>query len=302
MNAITVKNLTKKYKEHLAVDHISFEVNEGDFFAFLGENGAGKSTTINMLCTIFEKTEGEAWIFDRELGKDDDAIRESIGIVFQNSVLDPKLTVKENLFTRGAYYGLSKAEISSRIEPFMDKFELKEIWNRNYEKLSGGQRRRVDIIRALLNNPRILFLDEPTTGLDPMSRKIVWDYIDYLRKEKKMTIFLTTHYMEEVRDADRVVILDKGKVVANDTPAGLKDRYTNSVLIWYTNESENNEALLENLDYDYEVDHYIIKIPREQFDITEFIFKNREKINDYEVIKGSMDDVFLNLTGRKLGE
>lgn len=302
MNAITVKNLTKKYKEHLAVDHISFEVNEGDFFAFLGENGAGKSTTINMLCTIFEKTEGEAWIFDRELGKDDDAIRESIGIVFQNSVLDPKLTVKENLFTRGAYYGLSKAEITSRIEPFMDKFELKEIWNRNYEKLSGGQRRRVDIIRALLNNPRILFLDEPTTGLDPMSRKIVWDYIDYLRKEKKMTIFLTTHYMEEVRDADRVVILDKGKVVANDTPAGLKDRYTNSVLIWYTNESENNEALLENLDYDYEVDHYIIKIPREQFDITEFIFKNREKINDYEVIKGSMDDVFLNLTGRKLGE
>ena len=113
MNAITVKNLTKKYKEHLAVDHISFEVNEGDFFAFLGENGAGKSTTINMLCTIFEKTEGEAWIFDRELGKDDDAIRESIGIVFQNSVLDPKLTVKENLFLRGAYYGLSKKEASN---------------------------------------------------------------------------------------------------------------------------------------------------------------------------------------------
>lgn len=302
MNAITVKNLTKKYKEHLAVDHISFEVNEGDFFAFLGENGAGKSTTINMLCTIFEKTDGEAWIFDKELGKDDDAIRESIGIVFQNSVLDQKLTVKENLFTRGAYYGLSKAEITSRLEPFMDRFELKEIWNRNYEKLSGGQRRRVDIIRALLNNPRILFLDEPTTGLDPMSRKIVWDYIDYLRKEEKMTIFLTTHYMEEVRDADKVVILDKGKIVANDTPAGLKDKYTHARLIWYAMENEVNDALLKDLEHGYEVDHYIIKIPHDGFDVTEFIYKNKEKISDYEIVKGSMDDVFLNLTGRKMGE
>ena len=193
MNAITVKNLTKRYDKTTAVDHISFEVKEGEFFAFLGENGAGKSTTINMLCTIFDKTEGDVQIFDYTLGKDDDKIRENIGIVFQNSVLDGKLTVKENLLTRASYYGISKQEIMKRLNPLMHAFELESIWNRNYEKLSGGQRRRVDIIRALLHDPKILFLDEPTTGLDPMSRKVVWEYIDYLRKEKNMTIFLTTH-------------------------------------------------------------------------------------------------------------
>lgn len=303
MDAIKVKNLTKEYKEHLAVDHISFEVKEGEFFAFLGENGAGKSTTINMLCTIFERTDGEVKIFDYTLGKDDDAIRNCIGIVFQNSVLDGKLSVKENLYTRGAYYGLSKAEIEKRLEPFMERFELNEIWNRRYEKLSGGQRRRVDIIRALLHNPKILFLDEPTTGLDPMSRKIVWDYIEYLRKEKNMTIFLTTHYMEEVRDADRVVILDKGHIVADDTPAGLKNTYTSSKLIWYAEQIDTNESKLQDFEYSYEVDHYIIKIPQaDDFKLTDFLYENRDSILDYEVIKGSMDDVFLNLTGRKLGE
>lgn len=305
MNAITLKNLTKKYKEYLAVDQLSFEVKEGEFFAFLGENGSGKSTTINMLCTILEKTEGDVKIFDYELGKDDDAIRQCIGIVFQNSVLDGKLSVKENLYTRGAYYGLSKAEIEKRLEPFMNSFELDEIWNRKYEKLSGGQRRRVDIIRALLHNPRILFLDEPTTGLDPMSRKVVWDYIDYLRKEKQMTIFLTTHYMEEVRDADRVVILDKGKIVADDTPAGLKNKYTSSKLIWYVPQSFDNVRVIYGLEHSYEVDHYIIRIPQTEnsdFKLTEFLYRNRDMIIDYEIIKGSMDDVFLNLTGRKMGE
>lgn len=319
MNAITVNELTKKYKEHLAVDHISFEVKEGEFFAFLGENGAGKSTTINMLCTIFEKTDGNVKIFDYELGRDDDEIRNSIGIVFQNSVLDGKLTVRENLYTRGSYYGLNKKEIDARFEPFMEKLELKSIWNRRYEKLSGGQRRRVDIIRALLNNPKILFLDEPTTGLDPMSRKLVWDYIEYLRKEKHMTIFLTTHYMEEVRDADHVVILDKGKVVADDTPAGLKNKYTRTKLLWYAEQNDDNEKVIHEFKHVFEADHYIVTLPEngngmdardkneaehkngsERFDITDFLFRNRENITDYEIIKGSMDDVFLNLTGRKM--
>lgn len=302
MNAITVKNLSKKYKDLLAVDNISFEVKEGEFFAFLGENGAGKSTTINMLCTILEKTDGEVKVFDYNLGTDDDAIRDSIGIVFQNSVLDKKLSVKENLYTRGSYYGLTKKEVDKRLEPINERFELNEIWNRGYEKLSGGQRRRVDIVRALLNNPKILFLDEPTTGLDPMSRKVVWDYIDYLRKEKHMTIFLTTHYMEEVRDADRVVILDKGHIVADDTPAGLKSRYTNSKLIWYTKDSDENSGLINGFEYSYEADHYVINLPKEGFDITDYLNRNKEKITDYEVIKGSMDDVFLNLTGRKMGD
>ncbi|MBQ9199928.1 MAG: ABC transporter ATP-binding protein [Lachnospiraceae bacterium] len=299
MNAIKVEHLVKKYKEHLAVDDISFEVNEGELFAFLGENGAGKSTTINILCTILERTSGDVKIFDNELGKADDKIRDLIGIVFQNSVLDGKLTVKENLYTRGSYYGLSKAEIDARLEQFMEVFELKEIWNRKYEKLSGGQRRRVDIIRALINEPKILFLDEPTTGLDPKSRKIVWDYIDYLKKEKRLTIFLTTHYMEETRDADHVVILDKGKIIATGTPTELKTKYASSRLVWYVNESKDNEKLIKDFEYSYDADHYNILF---KDNITEFVYQNKDRITDYEIIKGSMDDVFLNLTGREMAK
>lgn len=301
MNAITVKNLSKNYDKTTAVDHISFSVKEGEFFAFLGENGAGKSTTINILCTIFEKTEGEVEVFSHKLGEEDDKIREKIGIVFQNSVLDGVLTVKENLLTRASYYGMHKEEILERLHPLMQAFELESIWNRKYEQLSGGQRRRVDIIRALLHNPKILFLDEPTTGLDPMSRKLVWEYIDYLRKEKQMTIFLTTHYMEEVREADRVVILDKGRIVAEDTPAALKRKYTNTKLIWYAEKCSDNEAVLKGIEHSYEADHYIVPLEsKEGFHLSEFLYTNRNKIRDYEIVKGSMDDVFLHLTGRKL--
>ncbi|MBR1390338.1 MAG: ABC transporter ATP-binding protein [Lachnospiraceae bacterium] len=299
MNAITVENLTKKYKEHTAVDGISFTVREGELFAFLGENGAGKSTTINMLCTILKKTSGSAKVFDYELGREDGAIRDSIGIVFQNSVMDNKLKVKENLYTRGSYYGLTKKEIDTRLAPFFEAFELGEIWNRKYEKLSGGQRRRVDIIRALINNPRILFLDEPTTGLDPKSRKIVWNYIDYLRREEKMTIFLTTHYMEETKDADNVVILDRGKVIADGSPLELKNQYAASRLVWYTAREERAEQLLKGYEYTYDADHYNLYFKDE---ITEFLYEHKGEITDFEVIKGSMDDVFLKLTGRELAQ
>ena len=297
MKAIEVKNLEKKYANNVALQGISFEVEEGELFAYLGENGAGKSTTINILSTILEKSSGEATILGKHLGKEDDAIRSDIGIVFQNSVLDAKLTVKENLLTRGAHYGYSKKQILERIEPFREKFVLDEIWNQPYEKLSGGQRRRVDIVRALLHDPKILFLDEPTTGLDPMSRKIVWDYISYLRHEKKITIFLTTHYMEETKDADHVIILDKGKIVAEGTPASLKSMYTSSRLIWYTNECEENEKELEGFSYQYDADHYTVFFEK---NITEFLYEKKNVIKDYEIIKGTMDDVFLTLTGKEL--
>lgn len=296
VNAIEVEHLVKKYKEHTAVRDISFTVEEGELFAFLGENGAGKSTTINILCTILEKTSGTVRIFGRELGSADNEIRDMIGIVFQNSVLDNKLTVKENLYTRGAYYGLTKKEIDMRLEPFMDAFELGETWNRKYEKLSGGQRRRVDIARALINEPQILFLDEPTTGLDPMSRKLVWNYIEYLRKNRGITIFLTTHYMEETRDADHVVILDKGQIIASDTPAGLKNKYTSNKIVWYTEKRAEPEQFLSGQKYTYEADHYNIFFDG---NITDFLYENKSIITDYEVIKGSMDDVFLNLTGKE---
>lgn len=296
MHAIEVENLVKQYKGHLAVKGISFSVREGELFAFLGENGAGKSTTINILCTILEKTSGSVRVFGHELGREDDGIRNIIGIVFQNSVLDKKLTVKENLYTRGSYYGLTKKGIDQRLAPFMDAFELGEIWNRKYEKLSGGQRRRVDIARALINEPKILFLDEPTTGLDPMSRKLVWNYIDFLRKHKGITIFLTTHYMEETRDADYVVILDKGKLIASDTPAGLKGRYTSTRLVWYTKESREARQLLSGQKHSYDADHYNVLF---KGDLTDFLYANKDAVTDYEVIKGSMDDVFLNLTGKE---
>lgn len=296
-NAISVKNLTKKYDGFTAVDDISFDVKEGELFAFLGENGAGKSTTINILCTILGKTAGDIRVFDYELSKDDDEIRKLIGIVFQNSVLDKKLTVGENLMTRGAYYGLDRSRIMNRLEPYMDDFKIKEIWNRKYEKLSGGQRRRVDIVRALINEPRILFLDEPTTGLDPKSRKVVWDYIMKLKKEKQLTIFLTTHYMEETADADDVKILERGNIIASGTPAELKSRHAFSKLVWYTDKNIGAEDIIKDYDYSYDADHYNIKFTGS---ITDFLYKNSNMIKDYEVIKGTMDDVFLNLTGREM--
>ncbi|MCR5250454.1 MAG: ABC transporter ATP-binding protein [Lachnospiraceae bacterium] len=297
MKAIRVNGLIKDYKEHRAVDGISFEVEEGELFAFLGENGAGKSTTINILSTILQKTGGEAELLGHRIGEEDDAIRSLIGIVFQGSVLDDKLTVKENIYTRGAYYGLSKKQVDERLAGIRESFELDEIWNRRYENLSGGQRRRVDITRALIHDPKILFLDEPTTGLDPKSRRIVWDHIDYLRREKHMTIFLTTHYMEETRDADHVVILDKGKVIASGTPAELKTAYAASRLVWYVKRDPENEALLSGTEHSYDSDHYTVRF---RDSITELLYQYRDRIRDYEVIKGSMDDVFLNLTGREM--
>ena len=295
--AITVENLVKKYKEHTAVNGISFEVGKGEFFSLLGENGAGKTTTINILCTILDKTAGSVRICGHELGKEDDRIRDLIGIVFQNSVLDKELTVSENLLTRGSYYGLGKKQVMQRIEPFMDGFELKEIWNRKYDRLSGGQRRRVDIVRALINEPKILFLDEPTTGLDPKSRRMIWDHIRKLREEQNLTIFLTTHYMEETVEADRVVILDKGQVIATGSPSELKSRYTSPKLVWYAERNPARDGLLADTEWTYEADHYNVYY---RDSVTDFLYRNRAEITDYEVLKGTMDDVFLNLTGREM--
>ena len=301
MNAIEVRNLFKNYKNFQAVKGISFDVKEGELFAFLGENGAGKSTTINMLCTILEKTSGDVKICGYELGREDDKIREKIGVVFQSSVLDPKLTVKENLYTRGSYYGLSKKEIAERLKEFDEFLHIGEILDRRYDKLSGGQRRRVDIVRALIHKPEILFLDEPTTGLDPKTRKEVWDYIMELKNKRHMTIFLTTHYMEETDAADRVVILDHGKILCDDTPAGLKTKYSAKRLLWYTGKSDGNDKVIASFTgadrVVYADNRYTVTL---KGDAAKFIYDNRDKITDYELLKGSMDDVFLNLTGREL--
>lgn len=298
---IQVNNLVKYYKEVKAVDKISFTVNEGELFAFLGENGAGKSTSINVLCTVLSKTDGNIIIDGIDLDNDKELIRNKIGIVFQGSILDNVLTVKQNLMSRSAYYGMSKKEAVLRIKELSDLLSLDEIMKRKYGTLSGGQKRRVDIARALLNRPRILFLDEPTTGLDPKTRKIVWNVINDLRKKTNLTVFLTTHYLEETEEADNVVIIDHGKIVAQDTPNNLKNQYSSNKLIWHVDKSMDNDGLLNkyNFDYSYQIDSYKIKY-KDNLSIIDFLSNERDRLLDYELIKGNMDDVFLNVTGRSL--
>ena len=301
-NIIEVKNLVKDYKDVHAVRDISFTVEEGSFFAFLGINGAGKSTTINILCTVLEKTSGQVKIGGHDLDSDALAIKDMIGIVFQGSVLDKPLTVKDNLVSRAAYYGMSKAEVKERIAELTEAFELGEILNRKYEKLSGGQKRRVDIARALLNRPKILFLDEPTTGLDPMTRTMVWNVIHQLREDTGLTVFLTTHYMEETALCDKVVIIDTGKIAATGTPHELKQRYAGNRLLWYTPQNEQNDRLLSanGLSFEYHLDCY--RVPMENSEQAAELLKRNSEIADFEFIKGNMDDVFLTVTGKRLGD
>ena len=251
---------------------------------------------------MLKKTSGIVKIGGYDLDTQKSKIKDLIGIVFQNPVLDKQLTVKENLVSRAAYYGYTKAETRSRIDELTDIFNLTEILNRRYAKLSGGQRRRVDIARALINRPKILFLDEPTTGLDPQTRIQVWSIIHKLRRETGLTVFLTTHYMEETADCDNVVIIDSGKISANDTPHNLKKQYAHNRLVWYTPKSDSTENLLkeEKLDFEYIGDAYKIKIA-DSSQATRLI-TGYPQISDYEVIKGDMDDVFLTITGKRLGE
>ena len=295
MNVIEVNNLSKSYGDLKAVDEISFNVHEGELFAFLGVNGAGKSTTINMICNITKPDSGEIKICGNDIS--DIKSKESIGVVFQGSVLDDRLTVLENLKSRAAYYNLDKDFIKERIEYLINLFDLKEILNKKYKTLSGGLKRRVDIARALIHNPSILFLDEPTTGLDPKSRIMVWSVINELRKNAKLTVFLTTHYMEETKDANRVVIIDHGHILVNDTPINLKEKYTCNYLKIYT---EKNSEIEKKFDkFEYKTNAYYIPFDNSK-DVISFIENNKDILTDFEVIKGDMDDVFLTVTGREL--
>lgn len=302
MKIIEVNDLVKNYKEVEAVKNISFDVEEGSFFAFLGINGAGKSTTINILCTVIEKTSGSVRIGGYDLDREKTKIKNLIGIVFQNSVLDKQLTVRENLASRASYYGMGSKKIKERIAELSATFELDDILSRRYSALSGGQRRRVDIARALINRPKILFLDEPTTGLDPMTRVKVWDVIHRLRRETGLTVFLTTHYMEETIDCDDVVILDNGVIAARGTPHNLKEQYARNRLVWYTENTPEKDAMLrkEGLTFDYALDSY--KITVTEIDRAKKLLRDHDEIKDFEFIKGNMDDVFLNVTGKRLGE
>lgn len=296
---IEVRQLQKSYKDVKAVNKIDFYVEEGELFAFLGLNGVGKSTTIDMLCTFLKPDRGSIKINNYEVGKDDEKIKSLVGVVFQESVLDELLTVKENLITRSKLYNMSKDEFNKNLEEIADITGIREIINRQYRKLSGGQRRRVDIARALINKPKILFLDEPTTGLDPKTRKNVWDMIRTLQKDNNMTVFLTTHYMEEASKADYIVVMDKGVIAAKGTTDELKEKYAKDKMIIYFDDEKSDfiENYLKENNYEFFIQNNNITIEiNTTLDSIKIIDDCRIYINSFEVIKGSMDDVFLNIT------
>ena len=294
---IKIDNLTKTYGSLKAVDDLSFEIRKGELFAFLGVNGAGKSTTINIICGQLKKDEGTVIIDELNLDDNLAKIKKKIGVVFQASILDPQLTVKDNLEIKASLYGLSRKEIKSRVGELAEILDFNSYLNRPLAKLSGGQKRRIDIARALLNKPDILILDEPTTGLDPQTRKMIWAVITKLRKENNMTVLLTTHYMEEASEADYVVIIDQGKMVAHGTPLDLKNKYVGDYMLIYNVKEEDVKKL--GLPYITIPNGYKIEV-NDTLEATNLIVNNRELFVDYELIKGKMDDVFLKVTGKNL--
>ncbi len=297
---IQITDLCKAYKGLQAVDHLSFEVREGELFAFLGVNGAGKSTTINIISGILPKDSGTVKVCGYDIGTHADSVKPKLGIVFQSSVADKNLTVLDNFKSRAALYGISGKGLLRRLDELDELLGLGDILKRPVCKLSGGQRRRVDIARALLHRPELLILDEPTTGLDPQTRSAVWSAIDNLRRQHGLTVFLTTHYMEEASISDYVVILDGGKKVAEGTPHDLKTAYATDVVRLYSHTQQAVELLS---------DRYHVKSERDFADIevgstaqaTQLILQYPQLFDDYEVLKGDMDSVFLHVVGKNIG-
>ena len=295
-NLIEISHLVKSFGDVKAVQDLSFRVKSGELFAFLGINGAGKSTTINIMCGQLPKDGGKVLINGIDIDSDPNGIKRSLGVVFQNSVLDKDLSVQDNLQSRAALYGIKGKEFKQRLLELAELLEFKDLLKRTVGKLSGGQRRRIDIARALLHNPKILILDEPTTGLDPQTRSMLWRVIEELRKKDGMTVFLTTHYMEEAADADYVVILDGGKIAAEGTPLELKNTYTGDFITLYGVADTSVKKL--GLPYEVIRDACRVSVP-DTAAATELIIKYPEIFKDYEITKGKMDDVFLSVTGKK---
>lgn len=300
---IEVKNLSKSYGKIKAVNDISFYVEKGKLFAFLGPNGAGKSTTIDTICTFLKADSGQVLVNNWEIGKDDNDIRKIIGAVFQDGLLDDLLTIEENLKFRGSLYGLRGKTLNLAVKKAMQEVNVVDLAKRQYGKLSGGQKRRCDIARALINTPKILFLDEPTTGLDPQTRKVVWETIIKLQKENNMTIFLTTHYMEEANSADYVIVIDNGKIAAKGTPIELKEQFANDKLIISSNDMQSiKEVLIENkIVFTESATNIIIKLEKTT-DSLPIIQLCKKYITAFEVIAGTLDDAFIGITGKEIRE
>ncbi|MFY9902983.1 MAG: ATP-binding cassette domain-containing protein [Trichococcus sp.] len=300
---IEVKGFSKYYGDYLAVDNVSFEVEEGSSFAFLGPNGAGKSTTINTLCTIIDKTSGTLLIDGQDVSKQQKKVRKAIGIVFQEPTLDQQMTVQENLVAHCILYGVPRNEIGERIGMLLDLVDLVEWRNSLVSTLSGGMKRRVEIVRALVHYPKVLFLDEPTTGLDPQTRNRMWEYIIKLQKEKNITLFLTTHYIEEAEVCDRVAIMDDGKIIVNDSPQVLKAQYTKTRAVLKVKDPRKAEINLLQQEFQYEKKGgYLHLDVTDMGKFIEMIHSLKQEVLDMEVTKGSLNDVFLEITGKEIRE
>ena len=296
-NIIQIEHLNKSFGDVKAVSDLSIRVKEGELYAFLGVNGAGKSTTISIICGQLSKDSGKVIVSGRSIDDGMQDVTRALGVVFQNSALDMALNVRENLESRAALYGIKGEAFRKRLEELAEILDFKDILSRTVGKLSGGQRRRIDIARALLHKPRILILDEPTTGLDPQTRRLLWDVTEKLRRSEKMTVFLTTHYMEEAADADYVVILDSGKISAEGTPLELKNKYTGDFITLYGVTKQELDKI--GLPMETVRDGVRIAVPNTAA-ATELIVRYPELFKDYEITKGKMDDVFLAVTGKKL--
>lgn len=294
---IEIEHLKKSFGDVKAVNDLSFNVRQGELFAFLGVNGAGKSTTISIICGQLDKDAGNVTVCGESIEHCLDKITRRLGVVFQNSVLDQALSVRDNLRSRAALYGINGADFKKRLAELAELLDFGDLLGRTVGKLSGGQRRRIDIARALVHKPEILILDEPTTGLDPQTRKLLWEVVSDLRKKENMTVFLTTHYMEEAADADYVIILDSGKIAAEGTPLALKNRYTGDFITIYG----LTDAQIDELDMPHESlrDAIRVAVP-DTAAATALIIKHPDLFRDYEITKGKMDDVFLAVTGHML--
>ncbi|OEH84158.1 ABC transporter [Desulfuribacillus stibiiarsenatis] len=300
-NIIEVSSLKKSYGDVQAVKGIDFSVQQGTLFAFLGENGAGKSTTIDMLCTLLKPDGGNVTIDGFTLGADDEKIRNTIGIVFQDSLLDPLLTVHENLIVRESFYGKSRAELKQAVERAAAIVDATEFLHRAYGMLSGGQRRRADIARALVHTPKILFLDEPTTGLDPYSRRKVWETIKNLQTETGLTVFLTTHYMEEASQADYITIMGKGEILAKGTSIDLKQKYSSDLLKIKPKEKELLRAQFKQNQIMFQDKGETFHIPlTSTVEAIPLLKLYEDYIANVEVVNGTMDDVFIHVTGTEV--
>lgn len=294
---IQIAHLNKSFGEVKAVQDLSFQVKHGELFAFLGVNGAGKSTTISILCGQLRADSGAVTVCGHSVTEEPDAIAARLGVVFQGSVLDQPLSVRDNLRSRAALYGITGSAFEARLQELAQLLDFGDLLHRTVGKLSGGQRRRIDVARALLHKPEILILDEPTTGLDPQTRKQLWDVIAALRREEGMTVFLTTHYMEEAADAEYVVILDSGRIAAEGTPLYLKNTYTGDFITLYGADAAAVEAL--GLPTETLRGALRVSVP-DTAAATRLIVAHPELFTDYEITKGKMDDVFLAVTGKKL--